>query len=63
MKDVPVTARIDIIELMVGHRMWPSGRRRFERLNDVGSRPARFASPEGDMPFSLATSSIADQTA
>jgi hypothetical protein len=63
MKDVLVTARIDMIELVVGHRNWPLGRLRLDLLNEVGSSPARLAKPDDDMPFSFARLSIAVQIA
>ena len=44
-----------------GKRKRPSGPMRLERLNALGSRPARFASPDSVKLWSRATLSIADQ--
>ncbi len=43
----PVASSTLAIDSVDGQRNRPSGPSRFDLLNEVGSRPARRASPEG----------------
>ena len=52
---------LDIL-LVDGQRGWPSLDQRLLLLNVVGSKPLHFASPEQDIPCSVAKRSIARQT-
>src|SRR5262245_22383685 len=58
---VPVAARALEIDSVDGQRARPSGVMRLERLNVVGSRPERLASPEAERPERAARRSRAVQ--
>lgn len=58
----PVDDSIFEMLLVDGQRGWPSLDQRLLRLNVVGSKPLHFASPEQDIPCSVAKRSIARQT-
>ena len=60
--DVPVAESALAIDSVDGQRARPSAVMRFDLLKVVGSRPARFASPDADSPARVARRSIADQT-
>jgi hypothetical protein len=58
-KREPVASRILAIDSVDGQRIRPSGDKRFDLLNAVGSRPARRASPDGVSLLASAKASIA----
>ncbi len=59
--EAPVACRILASDSVLGQRSLPSPVTRLLLLNVVGSRPARRASPEGDMPWRSANRSMARQ--
>ena len=58
----PVDDKILEILLVDGHRGCPSLDQRLLLLNVVGSKPLHFASPEHDIPCSVAKRSMARHT-
>src|SRR3954453_17202358 len=58
---VLVAARHFATDSVDGQRWRWSGVRRLDLLKVVGSRPARLASPEGDVPARAASASMAPQ--
>src|SRR5262249_19665082 len=55
---VPVAASDFANDSVEGQRSRPDSVTRFDLLNVVGSRPARFASPDGDSPAWAASRSM-----
>src|SRR5262252_2889658 len=58
----PVAASALAMDSVDGQRARPSAVMRFDLLKEVGSRPARRASPEAVNPARAARRSMADQT-